>query len=46
VGVGFSYNLGILKRTPGIDNLFDQSNISKGYNFHQSVISMGRFNGW
>jgi hypothetical protein len=41
VGVLFLY-LGIHRHTVGMGHLFDQSNISMGCNFHQSVKSMGR----
>jgi hypothetical protein len=38
-----SQNLTLVhRRTAGMGNLFDQSNISMGCNFHQFVISMGR----
>jgi hypothetical protein len=39
---GLFLYLGIHRRTARMENLFDQSNISLGCNFHQSVISMGR----
>jgi hypothetical protein len=40
-GVLFLY-LGINRRTTGMGHLLDQSNISMGCNFHQSVMSIGR----
>ena len=39
---GLFLHLGIHRHTAGMGQLFDQSNISMGYNFHQSVLSMGR----
>jgi hypothetical protein len=41
-GGGVLQYVGVHRRTAGMGILLDQSNISMGCNFHQSVISMDR----